>query len=241
MSAVGAIVVVTLRGLLSRRRAVLMVLLAALPVVVGLLIRLGGGCADAPEILDALVVRTVLPLIALIIGTSAIGSEIEDGTLVYLLVKPVPRWQVALAKLAVAAGLTAVLVVPPIVITGVLVGGFGSASLAVAFGYAVAAIIGGAAYAAAFATLGTITSRALVVGLAYTLLWEGVLAGLLEGTRFLSVRQATLGIAAALTGEDPGVDALPVAVAVMIVTVVIVGSAVLTTTMLRRFQVRSPD
>lgn len=241
MTALGAIVVVTLRGLLSRRRAVLMVLLAALPVIVGLLIRLGGGRADAPEILDTLVVRTVLPLIALIIGTSAIGSEIEDGTLIYLLVKPIARWKIALAKLAVAAGLTGVLVVPPILVTGLLVGGFGSASLAVAFGYAVAAIGGGAAYAAAFATLGTITSRALVVGLAYTLLWEGVLAGLLEGTRFLSVRQATLGIAAALTGEDPGVEALPPAVALLVVTVVIVGSAVLTTSVLRRFQVRSSD
>lgn len=241
MTALGAIVVVTLRGLLSRRRAVLMVLLAALPVIVGLLIRLGGGRADAPEILDTLVVRTVLPLIALIIGTSAIGSEIEDGTLIYLLVKPIARWKIALAKLVVAAGLTGVLVVPPILVTGLLVGGFGSASLAVAFGYAVAAIGGGAAYAAAFATLGTITSRALVVGLAYTLLWEGVLAGLLEGTRFLSVRQATLGIAAALTGEDPGVEALPPAVALLVVTVVIVGSAVLTTSVLRRFQVRSSD
>lgn len=239
MTAIGAIVDVTVRGLLSRRRALLMVLLAALPVVVGLLIRLGGGRADAPEILDTLVVRTVLPLVALIIGTSAIGSEIEDGTLVYLLIKPVPRWQIALAKLVVAAGLTAILVVPPIVVTGVLVGGFGSASLAVALGYAVAAIIGGATYAVAFATLGTITSRSLVVGLAYTLLWEGVLAGLLEGTRFLSVRQATLGIAAALTGVDPGVEALPVAVAVSVVTVVIVASAVLTTSRLRRFQVRS--
>lgn len=241
MTAFGAIGVVTLRGLLSRRRAVLMVLLAALPVIVGLLIRLGGGRADAPEILDTLVVRTVLPLIALIIGTSAIGSEIEDGTLVYVLVKPIPRWQIALAKLVVAAGLTGILVVPPILAAGLMVGGFGSASLAVAFGYAVAAIIGGAAYAAAFATLGTITSRALVVGLAYTLLWEGVLAGLLEGTRFLSIRQATLGIAAALTGEDPGVDALPLPVALLVVTVVIVGSAVLTTSVLRRFQVRSSD
>ena len=241
MTAMGAIVVVTLRVLLSRRRAVLMLLLAALPVLVGVLIRLGGGRADAPEILDTLVVRTVLPLIALIIGTSAIGSEIEDGTLVYLLIKPIARWRIALAKMVVAVGLTGVLVVPPILVTGLLVGGFGSASLAVAFGYAVAAIVGGAAYAAAFATLGTITSRALVVGLAYTLLWEGVLAGLLEGTRFLSVRQATLGIAAALTGEDPGVQALPVAVAVLVVAVVSVGAAVLTTTALRRFQVRSSD
>ena len=66
----------------------------------------------------------------------------------------------------------------------------------------VAVLAGGTAYAAAFTTLGVVTSRALIVGLAYTVLWEGVLAGLLEGTRYLSIRQATLGIAAALTGTD---------------------------------------
>ena len=42
------------------------------------------------------------------------------------------------------------------------------------------------------------------IGLGYTLIWEGVLAGILEGVRFLSVRQATLGVAGALTGEDLG-------------------------------------
>ncbi len=241
MSAIGAIVTVTLRGLLGRRRAILMLLLAALPVLVGLLIRLGGGRADAPEILDTLVIRTVLPLIALIIGTSTIGSEIEDGTLVFLLVKPIPRWHIALAKIAVAAGLTAVLVVPPILLTGVLVGGFGAASLATTFGYAVAAIAGGVAYACAFTALGTVTSRALIVGLAYTLLWEGVLAGLLEGTRFLSIRQATLGLAAALTGEDPGVEALDPAVAAVMIMAVVMGSMALTTIALQRFQVRSSD
>ncbi|MEO5884688.1 MAG: ABC transporter permease [Candidatus Limnocylindrales bacterium] len=237
----GAIVSVTLRGLLGRRRAILMVLLAALPVLVGVLIRVGGGRADVPEILDTLVVRTVLPLIALIVGTAAIGSEIEDGTLVYLLVKPIPRWRIALAKLAVAAGLSAVLVVPPILITGILVGGVGPASLGIAFGYCLAAIAGGAAYACAFTTLGTITSRALVVGLGYTLLWEGVLAGLLEGTRFLSIRQATLGVAASLTGEDPGVDALDPLVAVVVLVVVVAGSMILTTAALRRFQLRAGD
>jgi len=241
MTAIGAIIVVTLRGLLGRRRAILMLLLAALPILVGLLIRLGGGRADAPEILDTLVIRTVLPLVALIIGTSTIGSEIEDGTLVFILVKPIARWRLALAKIAVAAGLTAVLVVPPILLTGVLVGGFGSASIATAFGYALAAIAGGVAYACAFTALGTITSRALVVGLAYTLLWEGVLAGLLDGTRFLSIRQATLGLAGALTGQDPGVEALEPIVAVVVLGVVVVGSMVLTTAALRRFQLRSAD
>jgi ABC-2 type transport system permease protein len=218
-----------------------MVLLAMLPVLVGLLIRLGGGRSDAPQILDTLVIRTVLPLIALVIGTATIGSEIEDGTAVYLLAKPIARWRVALAKLAVAAGLTAALTVPPILVTGLLVGGFGGTSLSVAIGFAVAAIAGGTAYAVAFAALGVVTTRALVVGLGYTLLWEGVLAGLLDGTRFLSIRQGTLGVAAVLTGEDVGVDVLEPVVAALILVVVVVGGFVLTTRALARFQVRSAD
>jgi ABC-2 type transport system permease protein len=241
MTAFGALVTVTLRGLLGRRRIVLMVVLAALPVLVGLLIRLGGGRSDAPEILDSLVIRTVLPLIALVIGTSTIGSEIEDGTAVFLLAKPIARWRIALAKLTVAAGLTAALTVPPILITGLLVGGFGDASLATAFGFALAAIAGGTAYAVAFAALGVVTTRALVVGLGYTLLWEGVLAGLLDGTRFLSIRQATLGVAAALTGEDAGADLLEPVVSAAILLVVIVGGFLLTARALARFQVRSAD
>jgi ABC-2 type transport system permease protein len=241
MTAFGALVAVTLRGLLGRRRTLLMILLAALPILVGLLIRLGGGRNDAPEILDTLVIRTVLPLIALVIGTAAIGSEIEDGTVVYLLAKPVPRWRTALAKLGVAAGLTAALVVPPIILTTLLVEGFGGASLGTAFGFALAAIAGGMAYAVAFTALGVVTSRALVVGLGYTLLWEGVLAGLLEGTRFLSIRQATLGVAAALTGEDVGVDVLAPVISASIIAVVVVGGFLVTTRTLARFQIRSAD
>jgi ABC-2 type transport system permease protein len=241
MTAFGALVVVTLRGLLGRRRTLLMILLAGLPILVGLLIRLGGGRNDAPEILDTLVIRTVLPLIALVIGTAAIGSEIEDGTAIYLLAKPIPRGRTALAKIGVAAGITAALVVPPIILTTLLVEGFGGASLATAFGFALAAIAGGTAYAVAFTALGAVTSRALVVGLGYTLLWEGVLAGLLEGTRFLSIRQATLGVAAALTGEDVGVDVLGAAVSALIIVVVVVGGFLITTRTLARFQIRSAD
>jgi hypothetical protein len=73
------------------------------------------------------------------------------------------------------------------------------------------------------------------------LLWEGVLAGLLEGTRFLSIRQATLGLAALITGEDVGVDPLAPAVSVAILGVVIVGAFLLAGRALTRFQVRAAD
>ena len=111
MTVMAPLIEVTLRGLLGRRRTFLLVLLAGLPVLIALLVRVTGGRPDADRVLDTLVVRTVMPLVALIVGTAAIGSEIDDGTAVFLMVKPIARWRIALSKIAVAAGLTSALVV----------------------------------------------------------------------------------------------------------------------------------
>ena len=238
MSVMVALIGVTLRGLLSRRRTLLLVLLVGLPVLIALLIRLSGGRPDADRVLDALVVRTVMPLVALILGTAAMGSELEDGTAVYLMVKPISRWWIALAKMMVAAGTTAALVVPAIVLTGLLLGG--AENVITIAAYAVACLVGGSAYAAAFMTLSIFTSRALLLGLAYTLLWEGVLAGLLGGTRFLSIRQATLGVTSALGAELPGTP-LALSVSVLVLGTVLIGSFVLAGWRLSRFEIRGGD
>jgi ABC-2 type transport system permease protein len=241
MTAFRAIAELTLRAVVGRRRTLLIALLAWLPVLLGILVRVGGGRPDAPPILDALVIRTVLPLVALVVGTGAIGSEIEDGTLIFQLVKPVPRWLTALAKALVAAILTALLIVPPMIVTGLLLGGFGPDAIQTTIGFAVAGLVGGTAYAIAFTALGVVTSRALIIGLGYTLIWEGVLAGILEGTRFLSVRQATLGVASTLTGEDVGADPLGIGLSVVILVAVIAGGLAVAANALRRFQLRTAD
>lgn len=230
---------VTLRGLLGRRRTLLLVLLAGLPVLIALLIRISGGRPDADRVLDTLVVRTVMPLVALIVGTAAIGSEIDDGTAVYLMIKPIPRWRITLAKCFVAAGLTAVLIVPAVMLTGFLLGGRTDPGTAIV-GFSVACLVGGSAYAVAFMALSVFTSRALLLGLAYTLIWEGVLAGLLEGTKFLSIRQATLGLAAGLGVDVPGDPLVPL-VSVAVLAVVLVGGFLLASWKLARFEIRGGD
>jgi ABC-2 type transport system permease protein len=230
---------VTLRGLLGRRRTILLILFAALPVLVALLIRISGGRPDADRILDTLVVRMVMPLVAVVIGTAAIGSEIEDGTAVYLMIKPIARWRIAAAKIMVAAGLTAALIIPAVIVTGLLLGSRGDQLTTIA-AYSVACLVGGSAYAAAFVALSVFTSRALLLGLAYTLIWEGVLSGLLEGTKFLSVRQATLGLAAAFGVDVPGDPLVPI-VSVAVLGTVLVGAFLLATWKLARFEVRGGD
>lgn len=241
MIAAMPIVGVTLRGLLGRRRTLLMILLVALPILVSLLVGVTGGEIDSDALLDAMIVRTVLPLVALVFGTAALGSELEDGTAVFLMIKPIPRWRILGAKMVVAAGLTVALILPSTLVSGLLAGGTGSAALATTFAFTLAASVGGIAYVCAFVALSTFTTRALVVGLGYTMIWEGVLAGLLEGTRFLSIRQATLGIAAGLDEPRFGETPLDFGLSVTIVAVVIVGAFVLGSLRLARFEIRGGD
>lgn len=241
MRAFRTLVEVTIRALVGRRRTLSIAFVASLPVLLAILVRIGGGRPDPSEILDALVIGTVCPLVALVVGTGAIGSEIDDGTLVFQLVKPVPRWVVAVAKALVAAFVTSLLVVPPVVLTGLLLGGLGPDSIRTTVGFAVASLLGGTAYAIGFTALGVLTGRALVIGLGYTLIWEGVLAGILEGVRFLSVRQATLGVAGALTGEDLGSRPLGLPLSLVILGIVVVIGIAITARALGRFQLRAAD
>ena len=69
---------VTLRGLLSRRRMVLLVLLAALPVLIGLLIRVAGGRPDPDRVLDTLVVRFVMPAFQCLIFSVGAASSVSS-------------------------------------------------------------------------------------------------------------------------------------------------------------------
>lgn len=196
MATIGA---VTARAMLGRRRSILMLLLAGAPVLLGLLVRLGGTRPNAlPSALEGLVVSAVLPLVALVFGTAALGGELDDGTAIHILTKPIPRWTIVLPKIVVAGGMTAVLLFPATILAGVLVGGTGGRELGLTFAYALAVLVGSFVYATLFVALSAATSRGLVVGLAYSLIWEGLLSGALKGTQLFSVREYIRGMASAL-------------------------------------------
>jgi ABC-2 type transport system permease protein len=241
MMARAPIVALTLRGLLDRRRTWLMVALAAVPV---LLVGLAAGFGDAEieaEDFDSLIVRLVLPLIALVFGTAAIGSEIEGGTIVYLLTKPIRRSHIVTSKGLVAAGLTAALIGPAAILTGIVATLAGDDLLRVGVAYGVASAIGGAAYVMLFMAISTFTSRSLAIGLGYVMLWEGILADLLEGTRLFSVRQGTLAVARELAGERAPNGAVSFEQGVVILVAVVLISAVFATWRMSRFQLRGGD
>jgi ABC-2 type transport system permease protein len=236
----GVIAQATLRALLSRRRTVLMGLLAVAPVLIALLYRVAGErTIDDRAVLDLLIVRTVLPLTALVFGTTALGSELDDGTGVALLTKPIPRWQIVLAKLLVAGLVSAVFAGASAVATDLLLGAADSATTSLA--YLVGLTVGAFAYSTAFVAVSVVTTRALVVGLAYTLLWEGWLAGILPGTKILSLREATLAVIDAVSPPFIPRDGLDPTSAVVLVGVVLVGGFLIGSARLAGYQVRGGD
>lgn len=90
--------------------------------------------------------------------------------------------------------LTAALVVPSTVIAAVLMARPGANLVLVTTSLGVGVLAGSYLYASIFAALSVITSRGLLLGLGYALIWEGLLAGLLPGTQVFSVREYVRGI-----------------------------------------------
>jgi ABC-2 type transport system permease protein len=235
-----ALVAITLRALLNRRRTLLLALLGVLLVgIVGLYMLSAPPPDEALEVtltlLSDLAIGVVLPLVAVIVGTAAIGSELDDGTVVYLLARPVPRWRIVLVKLLVAWLVVSILVAPATLVAGLI----GQDDPALAWGFAAAAVVGALEYTAVFVALSLVTSRALIVGLAYVVIWEGVVAGLFGGTRPLSVRQHALAVAEALGGGDAaGIAEVTLAVAIGAVAVVTVGAAIIAVRRLETVELR---
>ncbi|MEI8333472.1 MAG: ABC transporter permease subunit [Chloroflexota bacterium] len=214
----GAIVGVTTRAVLSRRRTLLVLLFVAAPVLLALLARAVGATSDvspneiAIALGDALILHVVLPIVALLFGTAVIGAEIDDGTIVYLISKPVPRLEIVLAKLLVAEAVTLALVVPMTLATTLIVlAGAPGADLEIVAGSTVGVAVGAIVYVAIFVAMSVLTSRALVLGLAYVLIWEGFLASLFAGTRNLSVREYAVSIGGWIAGQSIA-DTEPIAV-----------------------------
>jgi len=90
----------TARSLLGRRRAYLLMALPGVLIVLCVLVRLLAGEDNdiTVGILGGFALSTLVPLLGLIAGTGSIGPEIDDGSIVYLIAKPVPRRSVVLSK-----------------------------------------------------------------------------------------------------------------------------------------------
>ena len=155
----------------------------------------------APDLLGAFGIAILMPLLTLIAGTGSIGPEIDDGSIVYLLAKPLNRYSIVVTKLVVAIGVVIAFGVVPIAVAGVvLTGEVGGVTI----GFTVGALAAGVAYSAVFLLLAVVTRNAVVVGLIYALIWESLVGGLVPGAQTLSIQQWSLAVVQHVLGESAG-------------------------------------
>jgi ABC-2 type transport system permease protein len=191
----------TARSLLGRRRALLLLALPAIFVLFSGAVR---WIADvSPDIgvslLGGFALGTMVPLLGLIVGTGAIGPEIDDGSIVYLLSKPLNRTTIAVTKYAVAVGIVLVVAVVPTLLGGFILAGTADG---VAWAYAAGAAAAGIGYCALFLLLAVLTRNAVVVGLLYALIWETLIGGFVPGAQALSIQQWALALTERLLGSE---------------------------------------
>jgi ABC-2 type transport system permease protein len=192
----------SLGQLLAGRRLVLIALLVALPLVVPAVFAAGADVDPATftlELFRQLVLPVLLPVVTLTFATSSLGSELRDGTVTNLLLKPIPRAAVLGAKY-LAAVVSSLVVLLPAEAAGHLIvaGGLGSTDLLA--GMLLATTVGALAYCALGVLLSLLMARALLVGLAYALLWEGAVVSVAPSAASLSIRGYTEGVLAAVLG-----------------------------------------
>ncbi|MFD8866192.1 ABC transporter permease [Streptomyces sp. NPDC059590] len=213
----------TYRALLGRRRALILFILPALLLAISVAVRALAGVDDgtADSVLGGFALATMVPLIGVIAGTGAIGPEIDDGSVLYLLSKPVKRPTIISTKFVVATGVTVLFSAVPTLLAGFILNGNGQ-QLAVA--YAVAATVASVAYSAMFLLLGTVTRHAVIVGLVYALVWESLFGSLVPGARTLSVQQWSLALAQKVSDSGPVTSVVGLSTGVVLLLVVTVAA-----------------
>lgn len=210
-----------LRSLFGRARVWLMiampVILVALAVVLRLSARDGMDQGSAENFLRIFGIGIAVPVIALIATTTLINSEFDDGSMIYLLTKPISRLTIIASKAVIVLGAGVVFGALMMFVAGLLmVGSDGRVAVAALAGGAVSTI----AYVGIFTALATTMKRSVIGCLLFWLIWESTISSLFSPVKWLSARawgNAAIQHIANVPGDgNPGVPLAYAALAALV-------------------------
>jgi ABC-2 type transport system permease protein len=187
-----------LRSLVTRGRLLSLLALGAVGVVVGAALGasdqpalvvedgrlVGGHLMVGARFVNAFGLSLLVPVTALVFAAASLGDPEEDGTLVYLWLRPLRRSRIVVAAAAAAFTVAWPITVVPLAIAAAATRGGTSFVL----GTVAAATVALIAYTGMFLALGLIARRSLVWGLLYIFIWEGFVATAADSAARLAVR-----------------------------------------------------
>jgi ABC-2 type transport system permease protein len=190
LASTGRVYSLSVGRLLGSSRVWFLGLLAAVPVLVALGLRLqvagdssagvtaGGAPFAGPEIFGTFVwvayVRFIVPVLGMWLGTGLIADEVDDRSMAYLVTRAMPRGAILAGKYLAYLVASSAVVLPSLLLTyfALVPAGAVAASFAGVMADLAVAVVGLAAYGALFGWVGAAVRRPLILGLLFVFGWE---------------------------------------------------------------------
>jgi ABC-2 type transport system permease protein len=225
------------RQLITRGRVIALLAVGIVVALVALAVGSGNGhdaTRRAVQFIANLGFTTVVPIVSLVFASAALGDTRDDRTLVYLWLRPTSRWPIVIGAWLAAITASLPLTLVPLGAAALLSGGGGTVMTATLL----AAFVGVVAYSALFLLFGLLVRNSIVWGLAYIVIWEGIIAAFGDFAARLAIRGYTRSILTSRTGVDLSLGDLSLGAAII---VPLVGAAVALALTARRLQVMDVD
>ena len=209
----------SLREMARRRRLISLGLINLLPVLVVAVIRIWfpdeGITAQLQltGLTHEAIIPFLVPIVAMAVGMSAIGEQIEEGTIVYAWTRPIRRRAIYLGRLLAAQVTAAAMLSGSLVLCFMIMVTGGLSIITWDFlrlylaTFAIIAL-GAYAYTAVFAAMGTLFKKPVFPAIIFAFGWESMVANVPARVQELSLRfhlQNLVDRPAADTSDLPGI------------------------------------
>ena len=176
---------VLLKQLITKGRLIGIAIVGVLPILLGWVI--GAQSNDPLEagvgFVSYMGLSILVPIVALIFASASLGDTREDGTLVYLWLRPISRLSVSTGAWAASVTIALPLTVIPMTVSALLL----DAGKSVVTATIITSILAVVAYSGLFVTLGLIVKNPVLWGLAYIFIWEAIVASFAKPAAALAV------------------------------------------------------
>ena len=176
---------VLLKQLITKGRLIGIAIVGLLPILLGWVI--GTQSNDPLEagvgFVSYMGLSILVPIVALIFASASLGDTREDGTLVYLWLRPISRLSVSTGAWAASVTIALPLTAIPMTVSAILL----DAGNSVVTATIITTILAVVAYSGLFVTLGLIVKNPVLWGLAYIFIWEAIVASFAKPAAALAV------------------------------------------------------